>query len=91
MGKKGPIYKQICQEIITICKLFPDFSIAMFILEERVSIEDGKGFLANLKEFREQLEMDNHVVCDDEEVQAIMDEGLRIQTIIAKEQLYGKD
>jgi type II secretory pathway component PulF len=91
MSKRGSIYKQICQEIIKIGNLFPDFSIARFIRNENVTIEDGKGFHANLKAYRERLELDNHVVCDDEETQKIMDEGLRIQSILAKEQLYGKD
>lgn len=88
---KQNIYKQICQELLKISQLFPDFSLSRFIIEENVTLEDGKGFHYNLKTFREKLELDNHVMCDDEETQKIMDEGLRIQSIIAKQQLYGKD
>lgn len=91
MSKKGSIYKQICQELVRISQLFPDFSLARFIIDENVTLEDGKGWYANLKTFREKLELDNHVMCDDEETQKILDEGLRIQSIIAKQQLYGKD
>lgn len=90
MSKKS-IYYQICQELIKIGRLAPDFSIGRFNAIENVTLEDGKGWLANLKTYRERLELDNHMICTDEETQKILDEGLKIHSIIAKEQLYGKD
>jgi hypothetical protein len=86
---KQEVYKQICQEILAICKMYPDFLIGQFIIEENVTLEDGNGFLYNLKNYREQLELDSNIICDDEEVQAIMDEGLRIQSILIKERMNG--
>lgn len=91
MARKGGIYKKVCGELLKILKLHPEFSLGRFIKEENVTLEDGKGFYANLKLYREKLELDNHIMCDDKETQKIMDEGLRIQSIIAKERLYGKD
>ena len=76
---------------MTICELCPVFSIIDFLIQENIDVRDEKGFLFTLAEYREKLELDNHVICDDEELKKILEEGLHIHRIIVKERLYGKD
>ena len=90
MPKKNT-YKMICQEIVAICNLSSDFSIKALIEEENIDITEPISFLAIIKEYRERLELDNHVICDDDELNKIVEEGIHIERVLAKEQLYGKN
>ena len=91
MASKKDTYKACCEEIIKICDLFPGWSIAKFIEEEEIDITNAPLLHSTLKHFREQLEVDNHVIQDDEETEAIMAEGIRIHSILIKQQMYGED
>tara|TARA_R110000772_G_scaffold196582_1_gene307365 strand:- start:38 stop:319 length:282 start_codon:yes stop_codon:yes gene_type:complete len=83
------IYKKVCDEIIMIMSLFPDWKFLEFIKDEELDISKGFVLYNALKEYREKLELDNHVVCEDEELKKIMAEGLKIHNLIIKEQMYG--
>jgi len=90
MSKKD-YYKACCEEIVKICDLFSGWSIAEFIEKEEIDITNAPLLYSTLKTYREQLEVDNHVIQDDEETEAIMAEGIRIHSILIKQQMYGED
>ena len=90
MPKKN-YYKKCCEEIIKIVELFPQWNIIRFIKEEELDITEAPLLYNALKEYRERLELENHVICDDDETKKIMAEGLRIHSLIIKEQLYGNE
>lgn len=91
MSKKEDTYEACCKEIVRICDLFPGWSIAEFIEKEEIDITNAPLLHSALKHYREQLEVDNHVIQDDEETEAIMNEGIRIHSILIKQQMYGED
>ena len=90
MPKKN-IYKESCSEIIQICNLFPGWSIARFLLDENLDITNAPLLYESLKEYRKQLEMDNNVITDDDETAEIVREGMRIHSLLIKQQMYGED
>lgn len=91
MPKKKDIYRACCEEIVTICDLFPGWSISEFIQAEGLDISNAPLLYSSLKDYRQQLELDNHVITDDEETEAIMAEGIRIHSILIKQQMYGNE
>lgn len=90
MSKKN-VYKACCEEIVIICDLFPGWSIAEFIKEEGLDVSNAPLLHSSLKEYRQKLELNNHVITDDEETEAIMNEGIRIHSILIKQQMYGNE
>ena len=88
---KKDIYKDIFMEVVNILSLFPEWDLIHFIEDEELDYKNPFPLYTGLKQYRERLEIDNHVFCDDEETQQIMDEGLRIHSLIVKEYLYGSD
>ena len=88
---KRDIYKECCIEIIKIETLFPGFRLNDFVKEEMLDVIDGVPFLDSLKKYRRQLEMDNHVIQDDDETKKIIAEGMRIHSILIKQRIYGED
>lgn len=91
MSKKKDIYRMCCDEIINICNLFPGWSIARFISDEGIDITNPSALHSGLKGYREQLEMDNRVVTNDIETEEIVREGMRIHSLLIKQQMYGED
>lgn len=91
MSNKNEKYRMCCEEIMKICDLFPGFSVSKFIKEEEIDISNAPLLLSSLKEFRQRLELDNHIIQNDEETQQIIDEGMRIHSILIKQQMYGED
>ena len=87
---KMSIYQRILNEIFAITVLFPEFQIYTFCKEEDVDIADMQDLYTSLKHYREQLELNNHVFCDDEETEALIREGIRIYSVLIKEQFYGE-
>lgn len=91
MAAKRKIYRAICELIIEICDLFPGFNIAKFIKEEELKLSNAPSLLFALRAYKEKLELDNDVITSDEETEEIMREGIRIHSILIKEQMYGED
>jgi len=91
MGCSRNIYKECCNEIISICKLFPGWSVAQFVVDEHIDITNSGGLLDSLKKYRAQLELDNNVIISDEEANKILEEGKNIMKVIIKQRLYGED
>jgi len=91
MPKKKDIYSECVSEIIRICKLFPGWSISNFLLDEHIDATNISLLHESLKEYREQLEADNHVMLDDDETAQIVKEGMRIHSLLIKQQMYGED
>lgn len=90
MSKKGT-YKACCEEIIKICDLFPGWNIARFIKEEEIDIANAPLLHSYLKELREKLEIEPHIITDDEETEQIMRDGVNIHSLIIKQQMYGEE
>lgn len=88
---KRDIYRDCCQEIISICNLFPGWSIARFLLDEDIDVTNAPLLYGALKEYRQQLEMNNHVIIDDDETAEIVREGMRIHSLLIKQQMYGDE
>lgn len=86
MSKKN-LYKACCDEIVSISELFPGWCISRFIDDENIDVSDANLFLSSLKEYKSRLELDNHVITTDEEVEEIM----RNNTLITKKLIYGED
>lgn len=91
MASSKKTYKDVCIELGKICKLFPNWSIANFIKEEEIDINNAPLFYSQLKEYRERLELDNHVITNDDEMKQILEDGLHIHSVIIKEEMYGED
>lgn len=91
MSKKRDIYRDCCQEIISICSLFPGWSIARFLSDENIDVTNASLLYEALKEYRQQLEIDNHVITDDDETEEIVREGMRIHSLLIKQQMYGDE
>lgn len=87
---KRNIYKECCEEIVKICNLFPNWSLKDFIKEERLDVTNGPSFYFSLQEYRQALELDNHVLCSNEELDKIINDGLHIQSLLIQEQ-YGEE
>jgi len=91
MSKKKNTYKECCKEIIKICKLAPNWSITEHIEKEQVDITHAPSLFSSLREYREQLELDNKIISDDEETNKILEEGKGIHSVIIKEMMYGSE
>lgn len=91
MPKKKDTYKECCKEIIKICKLAPNWSITEFIKEEELDITQAPSLLYSLRQLREQLELNNNIISDDEETNRIVKEGEMIHNVITKEMMYGNE
>ena len=89
--RKRNIYEDIFNEIVRICDLFPGWNVSRFIEEERLVITNVSLLHSELKEYREKLELDNHVITDEDETDLILEEGLRIHSSIIKQQMYGEE
>lgn len=85
------IYKKCCFEIMNICKLAPGWRINVFIKDEEIDIKNGFFLYESLKKQREQLELVSEIIADDVETEKIMEEGMRIHSLIIKEQMYGRE
>lgn len=88
-------YKRIVKEIYRIGKLYPEWSITSVIqdgygTEGIFNISPVQMFIL-LRDYREKLEADPRVISSEEEINKIIEEGMKIAAVIAKEQLYGKD
>ena len=68
--------------MVKINHLYPSFHLAQYAFNEEIKLEDVKGLHASLKEYREELELDNHVICDEEETQQIINDGLNLYGLI---------
>lgn len=84
-------YKICCEEIIRICKLVPGWNLATFLEEEEIDVTSVADLYNSLHSFREQVEIDNHLIQDEKETKKIVDEGLRIRSVLIKQQMYGED
>jgi len=91
MSKKKNTYKEACDEIVHICRLLPGWDFSEWLIKEEVDITQASSLVSSLKEFRQQLEMDNHVIQDDNETAEIIREGMRIHSLLIKQQMYGED
>jgi len=91
MPKKKDSYKEACSEIVHICRLFPGWDFSEWLIKEEVDITQASSLVSSLKEYRQQLEMDNHVIQDDDETEQIVREGMRIHSLLIKQQMYGED
>jgi len=90
MSKRN-IYKECCEEIVKIVTLFPEWKLNDFISDESIDITDGVPFLDSLKRYKAQLELDNHVIQDDDEIEKIISEGMKMNSIFIKKEMYGED
>jgi hypothetical protein len=70
--------------------LFPNWSIKNFIEEEGLDVTNGPSLYSSLQEYRQALELDNHVLCSNEELNKIINDGLHIQSVLIKEE-YGEE
>lgn len=91
MSKKMDIYKKCCIEIMNICELAPGWRINVFIKDEEIDIKNGFLLYELLKKQRQQLELVSDIIADDIETAKIMEEGMRIHSLIIKEQMYGSE
>lgn len=91
MSKKMDTYKNCCIEIINICELAPGWKLNIFLKDEEIDITNGLALYNSLKKQREQLELVSDLIADDIETKQIMDEGMRIHSLIIKEQMYGSE
>lgn len=91
MSKKRDIYSECVSEIIKIGKLSPEWCISNFLLEEDIDVTNAPLLYGALKEYRERLEIDNKMIMDDEETAEIIREGMRIHSLLIKQQMYGED
>ncbi len=84
-------YKKCCIEITRICELAPGWRINEFLREEEVDITNAPVLYSSLKKQRQQLELVSDIIADDDETKKIMEEGMRIHSLIIKEQMYGSE
>lgn len=91
MSKKKDVYKECCEEIIKITFLNKMWKLTDFIDEEGIDITQGPSLLSGLKEYRQRLELDNHIILDDEETDQLVEEGIKIHSLISKLMLYGNE
>lgn len=81
------LFKNIMCEICNIQALEPNFRVDVFITKNFGSIQktSAKKLYSKLKEYRENLEISFI------EVDAIIEDGKHIESIIAKQFLYGEE
>lgn len=91
MSKKKDIYKDCCIEIVHICDIIPGWSLSNFIKEEEIDITSALPFYNMLKQYRQQLELVSTLIADEVETEKIMREGVKIYSLIMKEQMYGNE
>lgn len=91
MSKRVDIHEKCCIEIANICELAPGWRLNVFLKDEEIDIKNGFLLYELLKKQKDQLELVSEIIADDEETEKIMEEGMRIHSIIIKEQMYGSE